>query len=62
LIEKGFSPTREVVLSFGFDEEASGVYGAHENAKALTNIYGENSFALILDEGGGLAELYGGIL
>jgi Gly-Xaa carboxypeptidase len=62
MIEKGFSPTREVVLSFGFYEEASGVYGAHENAKALTNIYGENSFALILDEGGGFAELYGGIM
>ena len=26
LLENGFKPTRSVVLSFGFDEEASGIY------------------------------------
>lgn len=26
LLAKGFKPTRTVVLAFGFDEEASGVY------------------------------------
>ena len=26
LIESGFKPARKIVLSFGFDEEASGVY------------------------------------
>jgi Gly-Xaa carboxypeptidase len=62
LIEKGFTPRREIVLSFGFDEEISGVYGAQENAKALTTIYGEKSFAMIVDEGAGFTEQYGGIL
>jgi Gly-Xaa carboxypeptidase len=62
LLEKGFKPTRSIVLSFGFDEEASGKYGAEENAKALLTLYGENAFALIVDEGGGFGELYGSIL
>jgi Gly-Xaa carboxypeptidase len=62
LLEKGFAPTRGVVLSFGFDEEASGVYGAQENAKALRAIYGENAFAMVVDEGGGFHESYGSVL
>jgi Gly-Xaa carboxypeptidase len=62
LLEKDFKPTRSIVLSFGFDEEASGVYGAQENAKALLAMYGEDAFALIVDEGGGFDELYGGVL
>jgi Gly-Xaa carboxypeptidase len=62
LLEKGFKPARSIVLSFGFDEERSGVYGAQEIAKALLALYGENAFALIVDEGAGLSELYGGIL
>ncbi|KAJ8521566.1 hypothetical protein ONZ45_g1729 [Pleurotus djamor] len=52
LLEKGFKPSRTVVLSFGFDEEASGVYGAGYLSKALTEHYGEGAFAMIVDEGG----------
>jgi Gly-Xaa carboxypeptidase len=38
LIEHGFKPARGIVLSFGFDEEASGLYGASENAKKLKEL------------------------
>jgi Gly-Xaa carboxypeptidase len=62
LLEKGFRPTRGVVLSFGFDEEASGMQGAHENAKALRAMYGEHAFAMVVDEGGGFSERYGSVL
>ena len=56
LLEKGFKPTRSIVLSFGFDEEASGPYGAQHLAEHLLAKYGENAFALLVDEGGKLAE------
>jgi acetylornithine deacetylase/succinyl-diaminopimelate desuccinylase-like protein len=62
LIEQGYSPKRGIVLSFGFDEETSGLFGAQENAKALKTIYGEKAFAMIVDEGGGFSEQYGGVL
>lgn len=52
MIEHGFQPTRSVVLSFGFDEETSGLNGAAELAKALLLTYGEHAFAFIVDEGG----------
>ncbi|THU77310.1 carboxypeptidase S [Dendrothele bispora CBS 962.96] len=59
MLEKGFEPTRTVVLAFGFDEEAHGHYGAAELAKAMLDVYGENAFAFIIDEGGGFGEVYG---
>jgi Gly-Xaa carboxypeptidase len=62
LLEEGFTPAREVVLSFGFDEEISGNHGAKYMAKELETLYGEDSFAVILDEGGGYTEIFGGIL
>ena len=52
LIENGFKPTRSIVLSFGFDEEASGPQGAERLADFLLEKYGENAFALLVDEGG----------
>ena len=72
LLEFKFQPTRTVVLSFGFDEEASGLQVSHDHANAISqrrthniylkgagklgpyfeNIYGENGFAMIVDEGG----------
>ena len=52
LIENGFKPTRSIVLSFGFDEEASGLHGAKRLADFLLEKYGENAFALLVDEGG----------
>ncbi|KAF8917086.1 hypothetical protein CPB85DRAFT_1215636 [Mucidula mucida] len=59
LLEKGFKPTRTVVLSFGFDEETSGLQGAASLAKAMLGIYGKDAFELIVDEGSGYTEVYG---
>ncbi|TRM68974.1 carboxypeptidase S [Schizophyllum amplum] len=59
LLEQGFKPTRTVVLAFGFDEEASGLQGAGELNNYLVDVWGENSFALLVDEGGGYVEEYG---
>ncbi|KAI9453413.1 hypothetical protein BJY52DRAFT_1289449 [Lactarius psammicola] len=75
LLEKGFKPTRTIVLAFGFDEEASGLQasntilsssttwrGAESLSQALLKKYGEDSFALLVDEGGGIAEVGGSII
>ncbi|PPQ67706.1 hypothetical protein CVT24_002762 [Panaeolus cyanescens] len=59
LLEAGFKPTRTVVLAFGFDEEASGFQGAGHLAPHLEEVYGKNSFSMIVDEGSGFAEQYG---
>ncbi|KIJ51557.1 hypothetical protein M422DRAFT_26960, partial [Sphaerobolus stellatus SS14] len=62
LLEKGFKPKRSVVLAFGFDEEASGLFGAHKiNEHLLTN-YGENGFAMLIDEGAVMQEYFGAII
>ncbi|KAI0027527.1 hypothetical protein K488DRAFT_81093 [Vararia minispora EC-137] len=52
LLEKDFRPRRSVVLSFGIDEESSGPYGAGALADYLYDVYGENAFAMLVDEGG----------
>ncbi|KAJ6553553.1 hypothetical protein DFH09DRAFT_988122 [Mycena vulgaris] len=59
LLESGFAPTRTFVVALGFDEEVSGLQGAGELAKALLDTYGEDSFAFIIDEGGGLIKTFG---
>ncbi|KAF9016901.1 carboxypeptidase S [Hymenopellis radicata] len=59
LLEKGFKPTRTVVLSFGFDEETSGLQGAAPLAKAMLETYGKDAFQMIVDEGSGFTEVYG---
>ncbi|KAJ6599934.1 hypothetical protein DFH09DRAFT_1129085 [Mycena vulgaris] len=61
LLEKNFAPTRTVVLSFGFDEEAGGYHGAGHLGPALLERFGPDSFAMIVDEGSGYAENYGAI-
>ncbi|KAG7095530.1 hypothetical protein E1B28_006267 [Marasmius oreades] len=61
LLEQGFKPARTVVLSFGFDEEAGGKYGAAELAKYLTERYGRHSFAFMVDEGAGFMDQYGSV-
>ncbi|KAF8921807.1 hypothetical protein CPB85DRAFT_1264596 [Mucidula mucida] len=53
LLKNGFKPTRTIVLSFGFDEEGGGLKGAGTLAPELLKLYGENSMAMIVDEGGG---------
>ncbi|EPS94576.1 hypothetical protein FOMPIDRAFT_1063152 [Fomitopsis schrenkii] len=60
LLEQGFQPTRTIVLAFGFDEEVSGRQGAAALGDYLLSTYGENAFALLVDEGGGISEQYGG--
>ncbi|KAI0067051.1 carboxypeptidase S [Artomyces pyxidatus] len=62
LIESKFNPSRTIVLSFGFDEEASGQEGAGKLALALLSVYGENAFSLLVDEGGGYEEKGGSVL
>ncbi|KAJ7034590.1 carboxypeptidase S [Mycena alexandri] len=61
LLERKFAPTRTVVLSFGFDEEAGGYHGAQYLAAALLDRFGPNSFSMIVDEGLGFQENYGTI-
>jgi Gly-Xaa carboxypeptidase len=52
LINNGFEPARTVVLSFGFDEEVSGTRGARALSEYLLSQYGEDGFAMLIDEGG----------
>lgn len=52
LLAQGWSPKRTVLLAFGFDEECSGVKGAGSIAAHLKSVWGEDSLAIILDEGG----------
>ncbi|KAJ7512330.1 hypothetical protein B0H11DRAFT_1698767 [Mycena galericulata] len=61
LLEKGFKPTRTVVLSFGFDEEAGGYHGAGHLGPALLERFGPDSFAMIVDEGAGFTEQFGAV-
>ncbi|KAJ7865373.1 carboxypeptidase S [Mycena olivaceomarginata] len=58
LLEHDFTPTRTVVLSFGFDEEAGGYQGAGHLAPALLERFGRDSFAMIVDEGSGYSKSY----
>ncbi|KAI0272775.1 carboxypeptidase S [Gloeopeniophorella convolvens] len=57
LLEKKFEPTRSIVLSFDFDEETSGLHGAQKLSVALLKMFGKDSFALLVDEGGGFSEV-----
>jgi Gly-Xaa carboxypeptidase len=59
LIEAGFEPKRTLVLSFGFDEESLGYEGAGHLAPVILDRYGKNGVAIIIDEGGGVAEGWG---
>ncbi|KAF2276894.1 vacuolar carboxypeptidase-like protein Cps1 [Westerdykella ornata] len=59
LIEAGFTPKRTLILSFGFDEEISGLRGAQRLSRHLVEKYGHNSMAVIVDEGAVIAESWG---
>ncbi|KAH3688512.1 hypothetical protein WICPIJ_000502 [Wickerhamomyces pijperi] len=52
LLQDGFQNERTYIMSFGFDEEIDGLFGATALAKVLIERYGEDSFFAILDEGG----------
>ncbi|KJZ80134.1 hypothetical protein HIM_00848 [Hirsutella minnesotensis 3608] len=47
-----WKPRRTVVVAFGFDEECSGQLGAAHISRHLAGRYGNDSFALLYDEGG----------
>lgn len=58
LLEVDFKPRRSIILSFGFDEEASGTQGAEALANYLESVYGKhkdgNGVLMIVDEGNGV--------
>ncbi|KAH9987512.1 hypothetical protein BJV77DRAFT_1070481 [Russula vinacea] len=62
LLEKEFKPARTIVLSFGFDEEASGLQGAQRLSDAMLQKYGRDSFALLVDEGSTYGDIGGSII
>ncbi|KAI0741917.1 carboxypeptidase S [Daedaleopsis nitida] len=62
LLEQSFQPTRSLVLAFGFDEETSGLHGASAIGEYLLKTYGENTFLLLVDEGGGFAQEYDAVI
>ncbi|KAF4627159.1 hypothetical protein G7Y89_g10994 [Cudoniella acicularis] len=60
LLSAGFRPLRTVVLGFGFDEESPKGIGAKQIALHLEKVWGNDSFAIILDEGLiGINHMYG---
>jgi Gly-Xaa carboxypeptidase len=60
LLESGkFNPARTVILALGCDEETGGKVGAYHMGQWLEAKYGKESMALIVDEGGGMGEVYG---
>ncbi|KAI0954058.1 hypothetical protein AcW1_006673 [Taiwanofungus camphoratus] len=61
LLERNFRPTRSLVIAFGIDEESSGTQGGLELGKYLLSKYGENAFAMLVDEGGTIEKQYGGV-
>ncbi|KAG1814515.1 hypothetical protein EV424DRAFT_1629754 [Suillus variegatus] len=66
MLENGFKPTRTVVIASGFDEELHWhvnieyrFKGASSLATEMIERFGENAFAMLLDEGSGYGEVYG---
>ncbi|KAF9240733.1 hypothetical protein BU15DRAFT_73956 [Melanogaster broomeanus] len=62
MLANGYQPTRTVVLASGFDEESGGQHGAGTLAPKLTEMFGENGFAMLVDEGAGYGEQYGQVI
>ncbi|KAF6818819.1 peptidase family M20/M25/M40 [Colletotrichum plurivorum] len=59
LLDAGFEPKRTVVLSFGFDEEISGLRGAGHLGPVLIDRYGKDGAAIVIDEGAGFDSQWG---
>ncbi len=59
LLEAKFEPKRTVLLAFGFDEESSGYNGAGSLAPFIQKRYGDDSLAVIVDEGSTFEESWG---
>ncbi|KAF9889799.1 hypothetical protein FE257_006889 [Aspergillus nanangensis] len=52
LLAQDWTPTRTVILAFGFDEESHGFLGAGHIAPYLEEVYGAGGVEFVLDEGG----------
>ncbi|KAI5480516.1 carboxypeptidase S [Pseudohyphozyma bogoriensis] len=62
LLEAGFQPRRTIVLSYGFDEECGGLEGALPISRHIQDVYGPDSVAFIMDEGGmGISKMGGAV-
>ncbi|KAK3306400.1 uncharacterized protein B0T15DRAFT_138842 [Chaetomium strumarium] len=59
LLEAGFQPRRTILLSFGFDEECSGLRGAAPLSAFIQKRYGKDGIAVIVDEGSGFEKAWG---
>ena len=57
LLEDGFTPDRTLLLSVGFDEEASGIWGAQFLSPHIHERYGDDGIFIIIDEGAGITEV-----
>ncbi|KAH9933262.1 carboxypeptidase S [Amylocystis lapponica] len=62
LLEKGFQPTRSIVLAYGIDEERGGISGATAIRDYLLATYGDYAFSILVDEGAGYSIGDGAIL
>lgn len=62
LVDDGFKPNRTLIVALGFDEEASGTWGAGSLSKFITDRYGDDSMYAIIDEGEGLTRLSDDVL
>ncbi|KAK4234962.1 hypothetical protein C8A03DRAFT_18225 [Achaetomium macrosporum] len=59
LLEANFRPKRTILLSFGFDEECSGLRGAAHLSAFIQKRYGKDGIAVIVDEGSGFEQAWG---
>ncbi|KAK0718588.1 hypothetical protein B0T26DRAFT_741486 [Lasiosphaeria miniovina] len=59
LLQAGFEPKRTLLLSFGFDEECGGQQGASSLSSAIQKRYGDDSVAVIVDEGATFERAWG---
>lgn len=51
LLKSNWKPRRTIHLAYGFDEESAGVQGAQYIGNYMKQKYGEDSIAMIVDEG-----------
>lgn len=57
LLQDGFVTDRTILLSVGFDEESSGIWGARFLSPFIHDRYGDDSIFIIIDEGAGIEQV-----
>ncbi|KAJ9142429.1 Carboxypeptidase S [Pleurostoma richardsiae] len=62
LSQENWVPKRTILIALGFDEECSGRRGAGYIARHIESTWGNDSIAMILDEGGMGLQLIDGVL